>query len=106
MSSVRDRYERKEFGTVNLDVEISGNAVKIWACSLKGMNVFRLKTIGKVHAADISSIVVMSNPELTNRIVKYLESKVSDLPKDYEYRNLRELAETILSNVKLIVGSE
>ena len=51
--------KRKEFGIVNLVVEMSPNEVKIWACDPKeGRNVFRLKATGKVYAADISDIIV------------------------------------------------
>jgi len=37
---------RKEFGFVNLVVEVYKKQVKIWACNKEGRNVFRLKSTG------------------------------------------------------------
>lgn len=53
------KAERKEFGFVNLVVAKSDNEVRVWACGKDGINVFRLKVVGKVHAATINDIVVM-----------------------------------------------
>ena len=54
-------FETKDFGLVNLTVEVDHKTgqVKIWACDpKKGHNVFRLKAMGKVYAADIHDVIV------------------------------------------------
>lgn len=104
MSSAK--IERKDFGFLNLEVTKSDNEVRVWASSIGGINQFRLKATGKVHAATIADIVVTSKDNIISKIVKYLEQKLEDLPKDYEYQNLCSLAETILNDVKLIVENK
>ncbi len=59
----KGKIERKEFGFLNLDVEMSSNEVKIWACNKNGVNQFRLQARGKVHAATISDIIVTKEQE-------------------------------------------
>lgn len=52
------KIEKKDFGFVRLEVTKSDSEVRVWACGRDGRNVFRLKAMGKVHAATISGIIV------------------------------------------------
>ena len=64
-------FERKEFGFVNLVVEKTDKEVKIWACDSQGINVFRLKAIGIVHAATIRDIIVTPHSAGANKIREF-----------------------------------
>jgi len=52
---------RKEFGVLNVVVSVSDNEVRVWGCdSKKGISVFRVKAVGKVHSnKELTEIVVM-----------------------------------------------
>lgn len=56
---------QKKYPFVNLKVEIRGNQVTVWACNrVTGENVFRLKAVGKVHAAKIDDIILTPTFEM------------------------------------------
>jgi len=53
--------KRKEFGLVNLVVSVSDEEVRVWACSEKGVSVFRLKVNGRVFkSSSLDNIIVIS----------------------------------------------
>ena len=87
---------RKEFGIVNLVVEKFENEVKIWACNrITGENVFRLKAMGKVHAATIADIVIEQKfrmHELFTEVERILSHAISvQFVQGYAQRGVREV---------------
>jgi len=55
--------ERKDFGFQNLVVTKSKNEVRVWACNKEGVNVFRLKALGRIYG-HVTDLIVMPMKEV------------------------------------------
>lgn len=54
------KVDRKEFGMVNVEITVSDNELRLWACNENGESVLRIKAQGKVHCTEeMSSIIVV-----------------------------------------------
>lgn len=55
MSKIRT----KKFGFVNVEISVSDEEIHLWACNRNGINVLRIKAVGKVHCTkELNDIIV------------------------------------------------
>lgn len=54
------KVDRKKYGFVNVEITVSDNELRLWACDENGQNVLRIKAQGEVHCTeDVNDIIVV-----------------------------------------------